>query len=76
LIEEELKRLGPLPEGEKARLEELAHRLRSKFLHGPLETLKESSRLGMVRRTLEAIQTLFRLNRSDEIRISDRDARE
>jgi len=85
LIEEEIKRFGSIQEEERKRLEELAHRLRSKFLHAPLETLKESSRLGMVRRTLEAIQTLFRLpppkpgegsERTDEIGISDRDPRE
>lgn len=85
LIKEELQRLGPLREEEKERMEELAHRLRSKFLHAPLETLKESSRLGMVRRTLEAIQALFRLRpereapggiSSDEIGISDRNPRE
>lgn len=79
LIEEEIKRLGALSEEEKERLAEFARRLRAKFLHAPLETLKESSRLGMVRRTLEAIHTLFRLRSSehlnDEIGISDRDTR-
>ncbi len=75
LVEEEIKRLGSLSGDEKERLMEFSRRLRSKFLHAPLKTLKESSRLGTVRRTLEAIHALFRLD-SDEIRISDRNARE
>jgi glutamyl-tRNA reductase len=75
VLEEEIQRLGPLTEVEKERFLEFAHRLRSKFLHGPLETLKESSHTGTLRRTLEAIHTLFRLH-SDEIRIPDRDTRQ
>ena len=75
LVEEEIRRVGSVSEEEKKRLIEFSRRLRSKFLHGPLETLKESSRTGTVRRTLEAIHSLF-FNPSDEIRISDRDARE
>ena len=61
LIAEELERLGPLVPGEKKRFEEFARRLRSKFLHAPFEALKESSRTGSVRRTLESLHTLFRL---------------
>lgn len=61
LMEEELERLGPLAPEEKKRFEEFARRLRSKFLHAPLEALKDSSRTGSVRRTLESIHTLFRL---------------
>jgi len=79
LVEEEIKRLGSLPTEEKERFQEFAHRLRSKFLHGPFETLKESSQLGTVRKTLEAIHGLFRLghiSKRDEIGISDRDARQ
>ena len=85
LIEEEIKRLGPLSEEERERLEEFSRRLRAKFLHAPLETLKESSELGSIRKTLEALQTLFRLRShsspreladdAHEIRIPDRDAR-
>ncbi|MBI4115733.1 MAG: glutamyl-tRNA reductase [Candidatus Omnitrophica bacterium] len=86
LIAEEMKRWNSLSREEKERLEEFARRLRSKFLHAPLETLKESSRMGMVRRTLEAIHTLFRLKPKsqsertdeplDEIRVSDRNPRQ
>jgi glutamyl-tRNA reductase len=89
LIEEELKRFSSLAEPEKARLKEFARRLRSKFLHAPLKTLKESSHLGSLRRMLEAIHTLFRLSPThrsgepapgdeptDEIEIPDRDARQ
>ena len=81
LIEEEMKHWTGLEEPERKRLEEFSRRLRSKFLHTPLETLKESSRLGTVRRTLEAIHSLFGLkprakSERDEIRISNRDARE
>ncbi len=61
LARDEIQRWGNLEKEERERLEEFARRLRSKFLHAPLETLKESSRLGTVRRTLEAIQSLFRL---------------
>ncbi|MBI2167249.1 MAG: glutamyl-tRNA reductase [Candidatus Omnitrophica bacterium] len=61
LMAEELERLGPLAPEEKKRFEEFARRLRSKFLHAPLEALKESSRTGSVRRTLESLHTLFRL---------------
>lgn len=75
LVEEEIKRFGSLSNEEKERFMEFSRRLRSKFLHAPLEALKESSRLGTVRRTLEAIHALFRLD-SDEIGIPDRDARE
>ena len=70
LIEEEIKKLGTSSQEEKERFLEFGRRLRSKFLYAPLETLKDSSRLGTVRRTLEAIHTLFRLN---EIEIQDRD---
>jgi glutamyl-tRNA reductase len=81
LIEEEIERFGALSIGEKARLVEFSRRLRSKFLHAPLETLKESSRLGTIRRTLEGIHALFRLGNAHssrpskdyEIGISDRD---
>ncbi len=78
LVEEEIQRLAPRTEEERERLAELGRRLRSKFLHAPLETLKESSHLGSVRRTLEALHALFRLSPEppdsfDEIRISDRD---
>lgn len=59
LVEEEIARLGALSPEEKERLLEFSRRLRSKFLHAPLETLKESSRLGTVRRTLESIHALF-----------------
>ena len=89
IIEEEMKHWTGLEERERKRLAEFARRLRSKFLHTPLETLKESSRLGTVRRTLEAVQSLFRLGLKrkndpadslsvppDEIRISNRDARQ
>lgn len=62
LIKEEIERLGPLSEFEEERLVTFARRLRSKFLYAPLETLKESSRLGSVRRVLEMVHTLFRLN--------------
>ncbi len=85
LVEEEMKRWTGLDEKEKKRLEEFSRRLRSKFLHAPLEALKESSRAGTVRKTLEAIHSLFGLLSSgavrkisenpedhDEIRISDR----
>lgn len=58
---EEIDRLAPRSNEERERLLEFARRIRSKFLHGPLETLKESSRLGTLRRTLEAIHSLFRL---------------
>lgn len=61
LVEEEVVRLGPLTPEEKERLLEFSRRLCAKFLHAPLETLKESSRLGTIRRTLEAIHALFRL---------------
>lgn len=61
LVAEELEHLGPLSPEEKKRFEEFARRLRSKFLHAPLEALKESSRQGSVRRTLESIHSLFRL---------------
>lgn len=64
LVEEEIARWGNLEKEEKERLEEFARRLRSKFLHAPLETLRESSRLGTVRRTLEAIHSVFRLGTS------------
>lgn len=79
LLAEEIKRLGTQSEEEKKRFMEFGARLRAKFLHPPLETLKESSRLGTVRRTLEAIHTLFRLDSkkvrsTNEVRISDRDA--
>ena len=73
LVEEEIERFGSLSEGEKQRFMEFSRRLRSKFLHAPFETLKESSRLGTVRRTLESIHALFRLSSKDEIGISDRD---
>ena len=77
LVEEEIARFGALAPGERERLLEFSRRLRSKFLHAPLETLKESSRLGTVRRTLEAIHALFRLDTtSHEIGISDRNARQ
>lgn len=91
LIDEEIARWGSLDEEEKQRLEEFARRLRSKFLHAPLETLKESSKLGTIRRTLEALHSLFRLAPShphreakipasdfnvNEIRLPHRDARE
>ena len=79
LVEEEMKKWAGLDENDNKRLEEFARRLRSKFLHTPLEILKESSRLGTVRKTLEAIHLLFRLDRTkrpqDEIGISDWDAR-
>lgn len=68
LIEEELEKLGPLPDEEKKRLESFARRLRSKFLYAPLETLKESSRFGSLRRTLESIHTLFRLEKNQKTR--------
>lgn len=45
LVEEEMARWGSLEKEEKERLEEFARRLRSKFLHAPLETLRESSLL-------------------------------
>ncbi len=61
LIQEEIQRLGNIPEPEKEKFREFARRLRSKFLHAPMETLKESSRLGTVRRVLEMVHTLFRL---------------
>lgn len=63
LVEEEMKRWGNLEKEERERFEEFARRLRSKFLHAPLETLKESSRLGAVHRTLEAIHSLFKLEK-------------
>jgi len=79
LVAEEIERLGPRSDEDRERLLGFARRLQSKFLHGPLETLKESSRLGTLRRTLEAIHSLFRLSppspeSQDEIRISHRDA--
>lgn len=75
LLEEEIQRFGNLPDEERERFLEFARRLRSKFLHGPLETLKESAHTGTLRRTLEAIHALFRLE-SHENRISDRDTRQ
>jgi len=69
LLEEEVKKSGARSEDERKRFLEFGRRLRAKFLHAPLETLKESSHLGTVRRTLEAIHTLFRLeDRSTEKR--------
>lgn len=70
LVEEEIQRLGTLSAEERERYAEFSRRLRSKFLHAPLEAVKESSRIGNVRRTLEAIHTLFRLDY-----VPDRDAR-
>lgn len=68
LVEEEMKHWTGLDEKERQRLTQFSRRLRSKFLHSPLEALKESSRIGTVRKTLEAIHSLF----GNEIRISDR----
>lgn len=77
LIEEEIESLGRIPEEEKEKFREFAGRLRAKFLHAPLEALQDSSKFGAVRRTLEAIHTLFPLNpRDHEIGISDRHPRE
>ncbi len=61
LVEEEIERFGGLSAQERERLIEFSRRLRSKFLHAPLEALKDSSRTGSVRKTLESIHSLFRL---------------
>ena len=66
IVTEEMKRLEPLNEEERKQYEAFAHRLKAKFLHLPLETLRESSRLGTLRRMLEAIQTLFHLDSKNE----------
>ena len=63
VLEKELARFGRTTGLGPSDKEELRTRIRAKLLHPPLEKIKEASKNGGVKRYLEALQSLFDLDK-------------
>jgi len=65
ILESELDRCLGRNEVNPSRRDELQRRIRGRLLHPPLEKIKEASQNGGVNRYLEALQSLFHLDKKD-----------
>ncbi len=65
VLVQELDRLSQVPGLTEPVREELRRRIRAKLLHPPLERIKEASQNGGVHRYLQALYSLFHLDRKE-----------
>ncbi len=63
VLEKELSRFGSEAGADPSKKEELRRRIRAKLLHPPHEKIKEASQNGGVQRYLEALHSLFDLDK-------------